>query len=387
MFLHVSSVVGEFKSIENIKEIKMKKILFFAVLTLLFVACNNKNKYSIKGELGSNVWDGRQVTLLGVSEQTGMRSLDSAIIEKGTFKLKGKVDTTGWYVLRIKNNGQDLYKDFYIEGKLKFFVINGQIRIIGSPINDKYQAYKDQYMALTTTIIKLNSALKADPKNKELKQSFNNEYDRFNKSFRELSLKTIKENMTNPIGLHVFQTALSSLENEEIESVLKIADPKFLAEPFVKMVIAQLDRLKKVSIGNKFKDLSMATPEGKQTMLSEYAGKGTYLLIDFWASWCGPCMQELPNVIACYKKYHGMGFDVVGVSLDDDSNAWKKAIKTHQIPWPQMSDLAGWQSSAVAIYSFSGIPHTVLLNPKGIIIANDLRGNALDTKLAELLDK
>jgi len=366
----------------------MKKIVSFAVLVFVFVACNNKNAYNIKGELGSSQWDGKQVTLLGVSNQSDMLSIDSTIIKDGIFKLKGNVDSVGWYMLRLQNkNGKDMFKDFYVEGKLKVTITDDQIKITGSPVNDKYQTFQDQYIALTVNLVKLNSALKADPKNKQLEQSFNDEYDRFDKSFRELALKTIKENMKNPLGLHIFQTALSSLDNDEIESVIKMADSKFLADPSAKMVVAQLEQSKKIRVGNKFQNLTMYSPEGKPVSLSEYAGKGTYVLIDFWASWCGPCMRELPNLLACYKKYHDKGFDVVGVSLDQNSETWKGAIKAHQIPWPQMSDLAGWQSNAVTVYSFSSIPHTVLLDPKGIILVNNLRGVSLEKKLAELFGK
>ena len=366
----------------------MKKIALIFIATILFVACNNTNAYNIKGQMGDSTWDGKQVTMLGLSNETGMLPLDSTIIKDGTFTLKGKVDSAGWYVLLFKKDGgQPIYKDFYVEGNLDFSIKNGRMRLTGSLLNDAYQAFGDKYDDMTVNIVKLNAELKANPANKELEKAFNEEYGRFEKTFRELALTTIMENIDNPLGLHLFQATMSSLENKDIESILAKAGPVFLADSTVKMVAAQLALSKKVSIGSRYADLAMFKPDATPISLSEYVGKGTYVMIDFWASWCGPCLRELPNVLACYEKYHQKGFDVVGVSLDKDAGAWKAAIKSNKIPWPQMSDLAGWQSQAVSVYSFSGIPHTVLVDPQGIIIAKDLRGPGLGKKLAELLDK
>ncbi|HEY5499571.1 MAG TPA: TlpA disulfide reductase family protein [Bacteroidales bacterium] len=366
----------------------MKKVVLIVVSTLLLMACNSLNAYNIKGEMGDKSWDGKQVTLLEISTQSGLKSIDSTLIKDGAFKLKGKVDTIGWYVLMVKKeDGQPIYKDFYLDGDISYTMKNGKVNIKGSPVNNAYQAFGEKYDSMTANIVKLNTELKANPTNKELEKAFNAEYAVFEKSFRELAKNTILENLDNPVGLHLFQAAMSSLENKDIENILAKAKPAFLADPTVKMVISQLKLSKKVGIGSKFSDLTMSKPDGSSISLSDYVGKGSYVLVDFWASWCGPCMQELPNVLACYDKYHQKGFEIVGISLDKDANAWKNAIKNHKMTWPQMSDLAGWKSQAVTVYSFSGIPHTVLMDPKGIIIAKDLRGSALDEKLAELLGK
>jgi len=381
-------LVSYIEFLNVIKNNEMKKIASVFIISLLLVACSNTNAYNISGKMGDGTWDGKQVTLLGISAENVMTPIDSTIIKGGEFTLKGKVDSAGWYVLLLKNdNGQPTYKDFYAEGDLDFSVKNGKIRITGGPLNDAYQAFGDKYEEMTISIVRLNAELKANPGNAEIEKAFNDEYVLFAKNFRELAISTITKNRDNPVGLHIFQTTMSALENEDIESILTKATPEFLADPTVKMVKAQLELSRKTTVGKKFADLTMFKPDNSPISLSEYAGKGSYVLIDFWASWCGPCMRELPNVLACYDKYHKKGFEIVGVSLDEDAEAWKAAIKKHKMPWPQMSDLAGWNSKAVAVYSFSGIPHTVLIDPQGIIIAKDLRGAALGQKLSELLDK
>ena len=119
--------------------------------------------------------------------------------------------------------------------------------------------------------------------------------------------------------------------------------------------------------------------------LEELKNKGVPVVCDFWASWCGPCRNEMPNVVAAYKEYNKKGFGIVGVSLDSDAEAWKKAIKDMGMTWDHMSDVKGWQCEGAALYGVNSIPATVLVAQDGTIIARNLRGEAIKEKLAELL--
>lgn len=147
---------------------------------------------------------------------------------------------------------------------------------------------------------------------------------------------------------------------------------------------AQDSLLRELVYGMKFTELEMNDLEGKPVKLSQWAGKGNCVLIDFWASWCGPCRQEMPNVVANYKKYHDKGFEIVGVSFDSNGDAWKKAVSELGMTWPQMSDLKGWESAGAKAYGITSIPASVLLDAEGKIIGMNLRGEALGEKLAEI---
>lgn len=184
------------------------------------------------------------------------------------------------------------------------------------------------------------------------------------------------------------------LENDEkATELLKQVQTDFPETTFAKQsesVIAALSRQaearkiqRSLAVGTQFPNFETTDLEGKPLSLANYKGK--VVLIDFWATWCGPCVQELPNVLKAYEKYHAKGFEIIGISLDNEKEKLTSFIKEKNMPWPQSFDGKGWQSDLAAKYGINSIPATYLLDGEGKIIAKDLRGEALESALANAL--
>jgi len=148
---------------------------------------------------------------------------------------------------------------------------------------------------------------------------------------------------------------------------------------------APVDVASATEINNTFIDIALPGPQGQVVDLKDYVCRNKLVLLDFWASWCGPCIRELPNVVKAYELYHGKGLEIVGVSLDKDRASWLAAIEQTGQKWPQMSDLKGWDCQGAQFYNIQSIPANVLINEHGMIIARDLRGEDLINTIAQQL--
>ena len=170
----------------------------------------------------------------------------------------------------------------------------------------------------------------------------------------------------------------------QFDSVLNLAGETLKANPLIKMMIQQQEILKKTAEGAMFTDFTIEQPDGSKVSLSDYVGKGKYVLVDFWASWCGPCRAEIPNIKELYDKYHSKGLDVLGVAVWDKVEDTQKAIKELGIVWPQIINA---QQIPTELYGIQGIPHIILFAPDGTIVARDLREEAMKEKVAEVMKK
>ncbi len=369
----------------------MRKLIYLFIVAGALLSCQNSNKYTISGTVTGDAYNGKNVYLQEMTDDA-MVATDTAVVQNGTFSFSGVADTTVLRFIALDetvNPQQESRVPVLVEpGKLEVS-FDTIVSVKGTKVNDDYTHFRLEQRQLIQKIRgvigQFNSETEAGTMTPERDTELQKSYEEINKKLTDLNYAFIKGNINNKLGQFIFLNSSSMFEAEQQKELLDLASEEFKAGEKIQRVIKRLENLEKVAEGKKFVDFTMNDPDGKEVKLSDYAGKGKYVLVDFWASWCGACRQEMPNVVAAYDKYKSKGFEVVGVSLDKDGDSWKQGIKDLKMTWPQMSDLQYWDSPIVDLYAIQGIPHTILLDKEGVILAKNLRGEELDAKLAELI--
>ncbi len=187
-------------------------------------------------------------------------------------------------------------------------------------------------------------------------------------------MRKMIENMMRKVFLML---AAGLLLTTSCNQKTKVTDSKQKIKVYDSETNEEIDLAAATGINSKFVDLGLPGPQGQTVWVGDYVGQNKLVLIDFWASWCGPCIRELPNVVKAYERFHDKGLEIVGVSLDKDKASWLAAIEQTGQKWPQMSDLKGWDCAGAQIYGIQSIPANVLIDSHGKIVARDLRGDAL----------
>ena len=362
----------------------MKRLIYtLAAGATILAACQPANSYKIDGTTtGFN--DGDTIYLQEVNGRD-VRTLDSTVVADGKFSFSGTTDTIQKLSICYKTDGRFVEDEFFLEkGTIKATLDKEQSSITGTPNNDIYNQFNaalgEKYKQMRALYETINDSLP-----EETRKAKTDEMKALQDGCLELALSTIKANVATEAAYSIFNRHYYAFDLAVQEELINAMPEAFQGRKFIVKLKERLEILKNTAVGKQFVDFEMQTPEGESVKLSDFIGKNKVTLVDFWASWCGPCRAEMPNVVEAYKKYQAKGFGVVGVSLDDKVDAWKDAIKNLGITWPQMSDLKGWENEGAKLYGVNGIPATVLVGQDGVIIARDLRGEQIAEKLEEIL--
>lgn len=362
----------------------MKKVTYVLATAALLAACSGNQGYTVTGTVDGAA-DGEVVYLQQTQGRQWVK-LDSAVIKNGQFTLEGRQDTAKVCYLTYKGQSEEgRGMDFFLEnGEIKVQLAEDSKSATGTPNNDIYQAIRQQLTELSKQVSAIYEAMGDSTLTEEQREAKVKDLDALEAQMAEATTNGISQNITNAVGIYLLKNNYYSMSVEELEPIVAQI-PAALTDEGIASIKDKVEKLKATAVGQKFTDFEMQTPDGKAVKLSDYVGKGKVVLVDFWASWCGPCRREMPNLVEAYKKYRNKGFEIVGVSLDRDAEAWKNGIEKLDITWPQMSDLKYWDCEGAKLYAVSSIPHTVLIDGKGIILARGLHGEELQEQIAEAL--
>lgn len=324
------------------------KIRFIIAFVFIAAAAVGQSVVKIEGTV-SNAPGG--VVYLQEFRDKIFYTVDSALVKDGHFRFSSSISLPEVYGLTLNKEKSPVFlfldaEDTSVKVELDSASNYRNTRITGSSAGDLYEKYK------------------------AAGRDF--EIDAF-----------IRENPNSIVSTYLlYRNFAYRLESEQIREYLALLHPSLQESVYGENLKGYLVTLEKVKIGEKAPDFTLADTEDKPVKLSDHFGK--YILLDFWAAWCGPCRKENPNVVEAYQKYKEKGFDVFGVSLDRTKEAWLKAIEKDKLTWTHVSDLIYWKSVPAALYGVRAIPANFLISPEGIIIAKNLRGEDLQNKLAEI---
>ena len=367
----------EFKDFTDMKKVLVLAALFAATLPTEA----QQVKYTINGISKDN---GKTVSLI---DRRTNQTVNTATVADGKFSMSGDAEKDALMAIGIRENPWVTL--FFNDGTPMTINLNDST-LKGSPQNERLVRYDiDINAPYGNFMMKIQSMSAEERKAKELELAG---------GLMIAMMKMItgienvfKDERETLIPVAFFSEYQSYLGQEKLDSVLA-TKPAWASHPIVKGQLdilayqKSLEEKKQAFVGQQFIDLEEADPDGKMHKLSEYVGKGKWVLVDFWASWCGPCKAEMPNVVTAYEKYHDKGFDIVGLSFDNKKEPWVKDIAELKMPWTHLSDLKGWKTVASEVYGVNSIPDNLLIDPQGKIVARGLRAQALQDKLKEIFE-
>jgi peroxiredoxin len=363
----------------------MKKSLYFLVLAMIAMAFTPAPKFTITGNI-AGLPDG--TVYLKQRVDGNVVNLDSAKSVGGKFILKGSIASPDQCSLVLGDRKQ-----------VPLFVENKEIKVTGKSddlrnVTITGSASQDEMKALNAKVAELIGKMKEleDKYMEAKKQSNQAEMTKYEKLVDALdSTQTVLMKnfiIANPksfVAPVILSRIQYGMEADEIDGYLKKLSADVMKSSAAKSLAERVTVLRAVAVGKTAPDFTQNDSINAPVKLSDVYSKHKYTLIDFWASWCGPCRGENPNVVAVWKDFNAKGFHVMGVSYDTDKAKWLKAVATDKLTWTQVSDLKGWSNATAKIYGINSIPANLLLDNTGKIIGKNLRGEKLREKIAELL--
>ncbi len=369
----------------------MKRFLAITFGALVLASCNSKPEgFTLKASFTGELENGTKVFLKTTDSLNKLIDIDTTTIENGAFSFLGTQNDPKLHYIFIESN----------RGNIPLVLENGDIsvkfqkdslnfaKLKGTLQNDLFMNFLTESRKLTAMAISMQNDMRSAAQRQDTATAtaLREEFIEFQDEVKNFNIDFVKENPNALISALIIGNfmATKSLPNDEIMEMYEALAPEIKQTSTGETLKKQLDKLQATEIGGIAPEFSAPTPDGQLLALSDVKGKVT--LVDFWAAWCRPCRMENPNIVSVYNKYHEKGLNVIGVSLDTRAEDWKKAIEADGLAWNHISNLKRFQDPIAQLYNINSIPAAFLLDENGVIVAKDLRGAALEEKVAELLN-
>lgn len=393
----------------------MKRLLYGIVCLGTLVACQREPGYKISGSVPGTP-DGMKVYLYNWNTP-----VDSSVVKGGKFVLTGKVDVPTRYQLlidlspdKVESYEKDLRgSDVFVDNvDIKYESpsidslpsrnsfrrkVKGNVTVTGSPVHDLFLSYQEKLKPYRTRnseawdkyLQVYHIPASEGVFNTREGIALTREMNDAQKEITRIQWDFIKANPKSPVSVDVAQDMVytAKFSKADMDNLLQAIDPSLRETPGYKQLKESLESIAPIALGEKYKDLELVDENGKTVQLSDYVKPGQYNMVEFWASWCGPCRGEIPHLRHVYDAY-GKGkdaFNMISVSIDDKEKDWKQALKEENMKWTQLCDLKGWKGEVINKYKIQGVPFCLILDKEGRIIDHGVRGSELDVLLIKYL--